>query len=64
MVRIAIQQHTPLSILVMKFKRVMPNENDIARADVYRLWRNGWAYIPPQDIVRYEKSYKLVYGLN
>ena len=40
----------------------MPNECDIARADVYRMWCNGWAYIPPQDIVRYEKSYKLVYN--
>mgnify|MGYP007104074111 CR=1 FL=1 len=42
----------------------MPKDNDIARADVYRLWLNGWAYIPPQDIARYKKSYKLVYGLN
>lgn len=42
----------------------MPKESDIARADVYRLWCNGCAYIPPQDIVHYVKSYKLVYGLN
>lgn len=42
----------------------MPTECDIARADVYRMWCNGWAYIPPQDIVRYENSYKLVYGSN
>ena len=31
---------------------------DIARAERYKMWCGGNAYIPPQDIVLYERSYK------
>lgn len=36
---------------------------DIARENVYRLWVNGCAYIPIQDIAIYEKSFKKVNNL-
>ena len=32
-----------------------------AMALTYKMWINGNAYIPPQDLVIYEKAYKEVY---
>ncbi len=34
----------------------------IAQANRYRLYMSGHAYIPYQDLVRYEKSFNLIYG--
>ena len=33
----------------------------LAMAETYKMWVQGWAYIPAQDIVRYEMAYKLIY---
>ena len=32
-----------------------------ARAERYREYLLGWAYIPPQDLPLYEKSYNKIY---
>lgn len=32
-----------------------------AMAEVYKQYIQGWAYIPLQDIVRYERAYKEIY---
>ena len=37
---------------------------DVARAERYKMWCNGNAYIPPQDIVLYERSYQKINELN
>ena len=34
----------------------------VAQAERYKQHLCGYAYIPPQDIVRYERAYRLVYG--
>ena len=36
------------------------SEQDIVRADIYRKWVNGWAYIPIQDLPIYEHSFEKV----
>ncbi len=36
----------------------------IAQANKYKLYLAGHAYIPYQNLSRYEKSYNLVYGKN
>lgn len=33
-----------------------------AKADLYRQYLLGWAYIPLQDLPIYEKAYKEIYG--
>ena len=33
----------------------------VAMADVYKQYIQGWAYIPLQDLVRYERAYKEMY---
>lgn len=40
----------------------MYNEATVARAKRYREYMAGYAYIPYQDIVIYERSYNLVYS--
>lgn len=53
---------------LMKQTKDMYNYDDkliiIAQADRYRLYMAGHAYIPYQDLTRYEKSFNLVYGNN
>ena len=34
--------------------------DDVLMSDRYRLYILGWAYIPYQDLPRYEKAYKKV----
>jgi len=34
----------------------------IAQANRYRLYMSGHAYIPYQNLSRYEKSFNLIYG--
>lgn len=34
----------------------------VEQAKTYKQYIQGWAYIPPQDLVQYEKAYKSVYG--
>ena len=36
------------------------NVSEIARADVYAQYLLGWAYIPIQDLPKYEKAYEKV----
>jgi hypothetical protein len=36
--------------------------NTMAMAKRYKEWILGWAYIPIQDLGRYEKAYKEVYN--
>lgn len=36
-------------------------EADLARAERYKMWSNGDAYIPLQDLEIYRKSYNKVY---
>ena len=36
----------------------------IAQANRYRLYMSGHAYMPYQNLSRYEKSFNLVYGNN
>lgn len=31
-------------------------------AEKYKMWVQGWAYIPLQDLPKYEKAYKEIYG--
>ena len=38
----------------------MVSEQDVLKAEVYRKWVNGWAYIPIQDLPIYEQSFKKV----
>lgn len=33
----------------------------VTMADVYKQYIQGWAYIPLQDLVRYERAYKEIY---
>lgn len=42
----------------------LPTTTDIAMAKRYSEYKAGNAYIPPQDMVRYEKAYKKVYDFN
>lgn len=37
--------------------------SDLARAERYKMWCNGNAYIPIQDLIIYEKSYRKVNSL-
>lgn len=37
-----------------------PTTAEIARADCYRQYCCGFAYIPLQDLVRYQKAFKKV----
>ena len=37
-----------------------PTTAEIARADYYRLYCGGFAYIPLQDLPKYEKAFKKV----
>jgi hypothetical protein len=32
------------------------------KADIYKQYLQGWAYIPIQDLPIYEKAYKEIYG--
>lgn len=34
----------------------------IEQAKIYKMYIQGWAYIPLQDLAKYEKAYNLVYG--
>lgn len=34
----------------------------LPKAQRYREYLNGYAYIPLQDLSKYEKAYKLIYG--
>lgn len=34
----------------------------IAQAERYKQYMLGWAYIPPQDMARYEQAYRIIYG--
>lgn len=43
-------------------KDMCDNSITIAQADRYRLYMSGNAYIPCQDLRRYEKSFNLIYG--
>ena len=36
----------------------------IAQANRYKLYLAGHAYIPYQNLVKYEKSFNLIYGNN
>ena len=38
------------------------DDNIIAQANRYKLYMSGHAYIPYQDLGRYEKSFNLIYG--
>ncbi len=40
----------------------MSNTTNIARAEVYKQYIQGWAYIPLQDLSKYEKAFKAIYG--
>lgn len=42
----------------------LPTTTDIAMAKRYSEHKAGNAYIPPQDMVRYERAYKKVYDFN
>ena len=42
-------------------KDMCNNSITIAQADRYRLYMSGHAYIPYQDLTRYEKSFNLIY---
>ena len=50
----------------MKQTKDMYDYNDkliiIAQANRYKLYMGGHAYIPYQDLGRYEKSFNLIYG--
>ena len=37
--------------------------SEIAMSDMYAQYLLGWAYIPLQDLPKYEKAYKKVKGL-
>ncbi len=37
---------------------------DVARAEKYRMRCNGNAYIPPQDMILYERSYQKINEIN
>lgn len=32
------------------------------KAEIYKQYLQGWAYIPPQDLPIYEKAYEEIYG--
>ena len=34
----------------------------MAMAEKYKMWVQGWTYIPLQDLSKYEKAYKEIYG--
>ena len=36
----------------------------IAQANRYRLYMSGYAYIPYQNLSKYEKSFNLIFGKN
>ena len=42
-------------------KSIMNTDVIIAQAERYRQYMQGWAYIPLQDLPRYEKSFKQIY---
>lgn len=42
----------------------LPTTTDIAMAKRYSEYKAGNAYIPLQDMVRYERAYKKVYDFN
>ena len=55
------------------YKNVNPSKNEdidatyqteVAQAKIYKMYLRGEAYIPYQDLARYERSYEKVYGLN
>lgn len=53
------------------YKNVNPSKNEdidvtyqaeVAQAERYKMWLREEAYIPYQDLAKYERSYKKVYG--
>jgi hypothetical protein len=37
---------------------------ELARAKVYKQHISGWAYIPPQDLLLYERAYNKCFSAN
>ena len=53
-----------VSMKVFSYENINITDADVARAERYKMWCNGNAYIPLQDIVLYERSYQKINELN
>ena len=49
-------------MLIFALRKMSMDKSTVNMANYYKLYLNGFAYIPLQDIGRYQKAYEQVYG--